>query len=142
MTDYLFRKLNSEDYEQYLLLINDFRETMFTQEEFINTLKKIELNSEIWVIEKDKKLIGTGTIIFEKKFIFNICTSAHLEDICIKKEERNCGYGKLLVNFLIGEAKKNKCYKVNLVCNENTKKFYKSCNMEERGVHMSYLITK
>ena len=134
------RKLNYDDYSQYYSLINDFRKTKFTEQEFICTLKNIETNSEIWVIELNNELICTATIIYETKFIFNICKSAHIEDVCTKSLFRNKGVGKKLINFLIEHAKTQNCYKINLVCNKDTSYFYKSCNFEERGVHMSYLL--
>ena len=140
--EYLIRKLSDSDYSQYLELINDFRPSNFNEIEFKENLKKINLSSDIWIIEKDSKIIATGTIIYENKFIFNICKCCHIEDICVKKELRNFGYGKIMMNYLINEATKNKCYKINLVCNKDTSKFYKSCNFEERGVQMSYLIEK
>jgi glucosamine-phosphate N-acetyltransferase len=140
--EYLIRKLSNNDYCQYLELINDFRPSIFNENEFKENLNKINLSSDIWIIEKDNKLIATGTIIYENKFIFNICKCCHIEDICVKKGLRNFGYGKIMMNYLIDEAKKNNCYKINLVCNKDTSKFYKSCNFEERGVQMSYLIEK
>ena len=65
---YIIRKLTKNDYENYLVMINNFRETTFTHLQFIETLKYIENFSEIWVIELEKEIIATGTIIFEKKF--------------------------------------------------------------------------
>ena len=64
---YLFRKLTEDDYEKYLKLINDFRETNFSKEAFVSILNKINNNSNIWVIVIDNKLIATGTIIYEYK---------------------------------------------------------------------------
>lgn len=136
----IIRKLSELDYNNYLELIRDFRDTFFTEDDFKNVLEKIKVNSDIWVIEIDKKLICTATIIYETKFIFNICKSAHIEDVCTKKEYRGMKYGKKMIEHLISEAKKNDCYKINLVCNKDTTNFYKSCGLEERGVQMSYLI--
>jgi glucosamine-phosphate N-acetyltransferase len=138
----IIKKLQKKDYLEYLNLINDFRSTNFTKEEFEENLDKININSDIWVIELDNKLICTSTIIYETKFIFNICKAAHIEDVCTKKEFRGMGYGKKLIEHLINEAIQNNCYKINLVCNKDTSYFYKCSNFEERGVHMSYLINK
>jgi hypothetical protein len=75
------RILNKDDYSQYLNLINIFRETSFTKEDFITNLLKINNNSNIWVIELNNKLIATGTLLYEYKFIHNISKIAHIEDI-------------------------------------------------------------
>jgi glucosamine-phosphate N-acetyltransferase len=135
--DIKIRILNENDYEEYFKLINIFRETFFTKEDFINNLFKINNNSNIWVIELNNKLIGTGTILYEYKFIHNISKIAHIEDICIDNNYRGKNYGKFLMNHLIDVAMKENCYKVTLYCKEDLEKFYKSCNMEKNGIQMA-----
>jgi len=135
--DYLIRKLTNNDYDEYLNLIIQFRKTNFTKDEFIIILNKINLYSEIWVIENNNKLIGTGTIIYEYKFIHNLSIYAHIEDICINDEMRNKGYGKILINYLIEKAKEKDCKKVNLVCEKNITPFYEKCGFEKKGFFMT-----
>ena len=139
MLNYNIRKLTNLDYNKYLVMINEFRTTVFTEEQFIETLQYIKPFSEIWVIEKDDDIIATGTIIYEKKFIFNCVKLAHIEDVCVKEKYRKFGFGKKIVNHLMNEAKKQECYKVTLVCNESNIGFYENCGMEMRGVQMSQL---
>ena len=136
------RKLGNNDYSEYLYLINQFRKTNFSNNEFIDTLIKIQLSSEIWVIEKDNKLIGTGTIIYEHKFIHNLAIYAHIEDICIDNNMRNDGYGKILINHLIGRAEEKGCKKITVTCSEYVSGFYKKCLFEENGIQMTYMIDK
>ena len=131
------RELVENDYENYLILINQFRKTNFSKEDFIEKLKKIKSNSNIFVIEHDNILIGTGTLLYETKFIYNICKLAHIEDICIHNEYRQYGYGKLLIKYLIEEAKKQNCYKVTLYCEDSLEGFYKSNGLEKRGIMMN-----
>jgi glucosamine-phosphate N-acetyltransferase len=131
------RILNKNDYNQYFYLINIFRKTDFTEEEFINNLLKINNNSNIWVIELNNKLIATGTILYEYKFIHNISKIAHIEDICVSINYRGKNYGKILMNHLIDEAKKENCYKATLYCNQDLEKFYKSYNMKKNGIQMA-----
>jgi glucosamine-phosphate N-acetyltransferase len=131
------RILNKDDYSQYFDLINIFRKTSFTNNDFINNLLKINNNSNIWVIELNNKLIATGTLLYEYKFIHNISKIAHIEDICVDNNYRGKNYGKILMKHLIDEAKKEKCYKVTLYCKEDLENFYKSCNMEKNGVQMA-----
>jgi len=132
-----FRKLSVNDYYSFLDLIRDFRDTNFTKDIFIDTLHKNMLNSDIYVAEYNNTLIATGTIIYETKFIFNICTLAHIEDICVKKEYRQMGLGKYIVSKLVDVAKQNKCYKVTLDCADNNVAFYEKCNFEKRGNQMT-----
>ena len=131
------RILNKDDYSQYFDLINIFRKTYFTKEDFLNNLLKINNNSNIWVIELNNKLIATGTLLYEYKFIHNISKIAHIEDICVDNNYRGKNYGKILTKHLIDEAKKENCYKVTLYCKEDLENFYKSCNMEKNGVQMA-----
>ncbi len=134
-----FRLLTDSDYIKYFILINEFRKTNFTEEMFINTLYLISKNSEIWVYEKDEELLATGTIIYEHKFLSNICIYAHIEDICVKASHRRQGLGKLLVKHLIERARH--CYKITLVCADNNILFYEACGLERRGNQMCQLLS-
>ena len=81
MNNYIIRKLENKDYNQYINLITQFRETNFTEKEYLSLLNIINNNSEIFIIEIDNRIIGTGTILYEYKFIRNICKLGHIEDI-------------------------------------------------------------
>ena len=139
--DFIVREIHSSDYNQYIKLINDFRETTFTENEFINNLNYLKLYSTIYVIEHNSNLIATGTLIIEQKLIFNCAKLGHIEDVCVKKEYRRRGFGKEIVNKLIEEAKKRNCYKITLTCSESNLDFYKSTGFEQRGYQMSQLLS-
>ena len=130
------RKLNKNDYDQYLPLINDLRDTYFSKIIFEELFDIINSNSTIWVIEEDGKLIGTGTILYEYKFIRNISKCAHIEDVCINKDYRGKNYGTLLIDHLITEAQNNNCYKVILDCNSELEKFYAKSGLIKNGIQM------
>ena len=142
MDNIVARELNVNDYEQFLRLINDFRQTNFTEEQFKEILKNFEKDqtTKIFVIEKDSNLIATATLIIEQKFIYNLSKLAHIEDVCVKKEMRKQGYGKLIINKIIDEAKKIGCYKITLDCSNENISFYKLSNFAVRGNQMSQLI--
>ena len=93
-------------------------------------------NSTIWVIEEDGKLIGTGTLLYEYKFIRDISKCAHIEDVCIKEGYRGKNYGTLLIDHLITEAQKNNCYKIILDCNSELEKFYAKSGLIKNGIQM------
>ena len=134
-----FRKVNEMDYHNYIVMINEFRSTTFSNEQFIETLKYMDSFSEIWVIEYENNIICTGTIIYEKKFIYNNSCLGHIEDICVKQNYRKNGIGKLLVEYLMNIAKEKGCYKVTLSCSEENSCFYIKCGLEKRGFQMSQL---
>lgn len=135
--DYTIRPLNNSDYTNYLHLINQFRTTTFTEEEYNRTLKHIHSNSTIWVLEYKNELIGTITILYEYKFIRNIVKLAHLEDVCIDTRYRKKGLGTLLLKFAISEAKKKECYKIILDCDDSLEPFYNKSEMIKNGIQMA-----
>ena len=133
----IFRHLNEKDYESFLLLINEFRETYFSFDEFKTILEK-QNNVSIYVLEdiESKKLVGAGTLLFETKFIHHISLYAHIEDIIIKKEYRKYGYGKMLIENLIKVCKQKKSYKILLDCDQELESFYEKCGFQNKGNQM------
>ncbi len=134
---YNIRKLNENDYIQYKKLINEFRETEFNEEQFKETLNKINNYSDIWIIEIDDEIITTITIIYEYKFIHNISKIAHIEDVCTLIKYRGKGYGKILLDYIINEVKKNNCYKITLYCKEELENFYCKTKFVKNGIQMA-----
>ena len=137
----MIRELNINDYSMFLELINKFRTTYFTKEQFINLLKSQKIKDNIiYIYEIDGKIIGTVKLMIETKFIFNISYVAHIEDIFIDENYRNLNIGKKLVKHCINIAKNKNCYKIICVCLDNVKKFYLKCDFELRGNFMSQLL--
>lgn len=131
------RTLKKYDYEQYLPLINSFRETNFSRIIFEEFYDKISANSEIYVIEEDGIIIGSGTILYEYKFIRNISKVAHIEDIIIAEKYRGKNYGAVLIDHLINVSQNNNCYKIILNCSDNLEKFYAKSGLIKNGISMS-----
>lgn len=65
---------------------------------------------------------------------------AYIEDIICDENYRKKGIGKSIMNQLFNYAKKNKCYKVVLQCNENKISFYKKCGYELHNHNMQNTI--
>ena len=135
--EYTIRALTNTDYTNYLQLINQFRSTTFTEEEYKNILNQIHENSTIWVIEYKQELIGTATLIYEYKFIRNIVKLAHVEDVCIDHRYRHNGFGTLLLKFLVNEATNQNCYKIILDCDETLEHFYNKSGFKKNGIQMA-----
>jgi glucosamine-phosphate N-acetyltransferase len=131
------RKLNINDYNEYHKLINEFRPTVFTEKQFINTLIQIKPYTDIWVIEKNNSIVGTATIIYEQKFIHNIGLTGHIEDVCISESQRKTGLGKKIIDNLIKEGIQKGCYKIILDCSEENQSFYEKCGLEKKGIQMA-----
>jgi len=127
------RKLTRRDYISYKILINDFRETMFSKKQFKKYIKR----NNVYVIAENKVLIGSGNIFYEYKLIHNSGVVAHIEDIIISKQHRGKGAGSLLINYLIKVAIKKKCYKIMLNCDKKIERFYMINGFARNGIEMA-----
>ena len=137
-----FRELYKSDYEEYIKLITEFRpvNNHITKETFENIYDIIFKNSIIFVIEIDNKLVASGKLLIEQKFIHNLAKYGYIEDIIVSKENRNNGLGKKIVKYIVDYCKENKFYKITLTCDEKLINFYKKNNFEVYQIHMSQLI--
>ena len=134
------RALTRNDYAAYFPLINQFRATRFTEYEFKAYMDTLPSNIEIWVIEDGGRLIATATLIFEPKLIFDMCTFAHIEDVCVATDYRKNRIGSTLMNDLVKRCDEKGCRKVTLVCNESVAPFYFANGFEKRGIQCSMLL--
>lgn len=72
-------------------------------------------------------VVGTASIIIEKKFIHKGGVVCHIEDVAVKKEYQGTGVGRALINHIENYAKKKGAYKLILDCSEKNKGFYEKC---------------
>ena len=132
------RLLEQKDYYKYHKLINEFRKTDFSYNNFCNFIN--EKNIQVWIIEDKNEIVGAATLLFEQKLIHNFGIVAHIEDVVISKNFRRQNYGKILIEYLIKKAKEKKCYKVILNCDAKIEDFYNKCNFKQNGIHMSHYL--
>jgi len=135
----IIRKLEKSDYDlNYFDLLSQLTICPKpTQDEFNNFIDNIG-QSDIYVLlnESQTKIIGTGTLLIEKKIIHQMGKIGHIEDIVIDKDYRGQGYGQLMINFLIHCGREKKCYKMLLNCQEDKVSFYEKCNFQQKGFEM------
>jgi len=94
-------------------------------------------NHIILVIEKDNKIVSTGTALIETKLIHNSGKVGHIEDIVTHKDYRGNGYAKKIINKLKKYITQQDCYKVILNCSHENKLYYeKNVNMKQKGICM------
>ena len=60
----------------------------------------------------DKRLVATGTVFTEPKFLRGCSKVGHIEDIAVSKEMQGKGLGKVLINILTDLSERVGCYKV------------------------------
>ncbi|KAF3954089.1 hypothetical protein CMV_020518 [Castanea mollissima] len=72
----------------------------------------------ISVIEDESpgKIIATGSIFIEKKFLRNCGKVGHIEDVVVDSNARGLKLGKKIIAFLTKHAHLMGCYKVILDC--------------------------
>lgn len=87
---------------------------------------------ETYVMVDGAKVIGTGSIVYEKKFSHGGQYEGKISDVVIAEEYEKQGHGTTLVEFLIQQASVT-CYKVTLNCKKELVNFYRLCGMRESG---------
>ena len=136
----MIRKLAKSDFNnKYLDLLDQLSSTNqenITYDKFELFINQLNNNHNIYVIEKNNKIIASGTLLIENKIIHNFGKVGHIEDIVVDFNERGSGLGKLIINHLIETAKNLNCYKIILNCNESNVKFYEKCGFTKKELEM------
>ena len=86
----------------------------------------------VFVGEEDREIVATANLIIDQKVIRNGGRAARIEEVVVKEEKRGCGYGREMVEYLVEEAKRRRCYKITLVCNDANVGFYEKCGMKKQ----------
>jgi len=135
----MLRVLQKTDYKDYIELLSQLTEVGdITEEEFILKYNEIKSNffHKIYVIVENDKVIGTGTLLIEPKFLHQCKNVGHIEDIVIHKDYRGKKYGKKILELLLSVADRYNCYKVILNCKESNKGFYEKMNFKFKEITM------
>ncbi|CAI0391847.1 unnamed protein product [Linum tenue] len=92
----------------------------------------------ICVIEDERqgKIVATGCVFVEKKFLRNCGKVGHIEDVVVDSGARGLHLGKKIVEFLADHARSKGCYKVILDCSSENKAFYERCGFKEKEIQM------
>ncbi|KAI1383978.1 acyl-CoA N-acyltransferase [Hypoxylon trugodes] len=90
------------------------------------------------VIEHQGRIVGTGALVVEKKFIHQRGKAGHIEEISIAKEHQKKGLGLKMIQALDSVAVNLGCYKNILNCGAKNEPFYKKCGFGHTGLEMSH----
>ncbi|KAI1761148.1 acyl-CoA N-acyltransferase [Hypoxylon sp. FL1150] len=90
------------------------------------------------VIEYEGRIVGTGALIVEKKFIHRRGKIGHVEEISIAKEHQGKGLGLKMIQALDSLAVNLGCYKNILNCGPRNEPFYVKCGYQNSGIEMSH----
>ncbi|KAI1809908.1 acyl-CoA N-acyltransferase [Poronia punctata] len=89
------------------------------------------------VIEYQARIVGTGCVVVEKKFIHAHGKCAHIEEIAVATEHQGKGLGLKMMQALESIAVATGCYKSILNCGPRNEAFYRKCGYHNSGIEMS-----
>ncbi|KAJ2906012.1 Acetyltransferase [Zalerion maritima] len=89
-----------------------------------------------------KKVVGTGALLIEKKFIHSLGSAGHIEDIAVDKTQQGKKLGLRIINALDFISEKVGCYKTILDCSEANEGFYVKCGYKRAGRQMAHYYNK
>lgn len=139
--DFVLRPLSSSDYEKgftdvlsQLTRIGEVTKSDFTER--FNQMK-VAYGYYPIVIEHTKanngngKIVGTGMLEIEQKFIHSCALRGRVEEVVVDKEYRGKKFGKLVLAVVTALSKKLNCYKTTLECKVENIDFYNKFKYKE-----------
>ncbi|AEO64968.1 59a77614-943d-4269-aec8-325ef5624384 [Thermothielavioides terrestris] len=84
------------------------------------------------------RIVGTGALLAERKFIHNLGSVGHIEDIAVAKDQQGKKLGLRIIQALDYIAKRVGCYKTILDCSEHNEGFYVKCGFRRAGLEMAH----
>jgi len=83
------------------------------------------------------RVVGTGTLFIERKFIRNLGKVGHIEDIAVGKDMQGKKLGLRIIQALVGVSEQVGCYKTILNCSDENIPFYQKCGFEKKENEMA-----
>lgn len=139
----VIRRLEETDYnKEYLQLLKQLTSVdpdKISRKDFKEFMENLNENHMIFVIEdlESKIIIGTITILIEKKIIHNLGIVVHIEDLVIHMDYRKKGLGNKLLEFAKGISKECKAYKIILDCSNELEIFYNKHDFKKMNIQMA-----
>ncbi|KAF2130863.1 glucosamine 6-phosphate N-acetyltransferas-like protein [Dothidotthia symphoricarpi CBS 119687] len=90
------------------------------------------------ITDSSDKIVGTGALIVERKFIHCLGVVGHIEDIAVAKDQQGKKLGLRIIQALDFVAEKVGCYKTILDCSEANEGFYVKCGFKRAGLEMAH----
>ncbi|RDW72613.1 glucosamine 6-phosphate N-acetyltransferase [Aspergillus mulundensis] len=90
------------------------------------------------IVDEQEKIVATGSLIVERKFIHSLGMVGHIEDIAVEKGQQGKKLGLRVIQALDFVAEKVGCYKTILDCSEANEGFYLKCGFKRAGLEMAH----
>jgi glucosamine-phosphate N-acetyltransferase len=89
-----------------------------------------------FVAYQGEHLVGTASLLIERKFIHNGGCLAHIEDVVVRADYRGQDVGSKLLAHCEQEARRADCYRMVLHCTQAARGFYERGNFVAHGLEM------
>ena len=136
----IIRKLQAKDLENgFLDTMEGLAPTHLTPARAAKILKKRErmgMRTYVVCLPGTEYIVGTASLAFQIKMFRGGGVVGIIEDVVIHPEHRGKYYGVQLINHLVKAAKKAKCYKVILYCNNKNVTYYEQFGFHSHEVLM------
>jgi glucosamine-phosphate N-acetyltransferase len=122
----IIRMLEPVDFERgFVETLTALAPVDLTREELeaIHQMRKAA-GVQTWVMSDEDQVIGTASLLVERKFIRRGGWVGHVEDVAVRSENAGQGIGSALVEHITAEACRLGCYKVILNCLDHLIPFY------------------
>jgi glucosamine-phosphate N-acetyltransferase len=141
---YTIRALRKSDYQRgfldclrVLTTVGDITESEWdTRYDWMSTQGKG--GYYLLVVDDGDRIVGTGALIVERKFIHHLGLVGHIEDIAVAKDQQGKKLGLKIIQALDFIAAKVGCYKSILDCSEANEGFYVKCGFKRAGLEMAH----
>ncbi|KAG0225572.1 Glucosamine-phosphate N-acetyltransferase-like protein [Actinomortierella wolfii] len=87
------------------------------------------------------RIVASGTLIVEQKFIRGGGKAGHIEDIVVHDSQRGKKFGIRLIDQLKYLANQLGCYKLLLTCSESNEAFYEKSAFTRKDLHMALYLS-
>ncbi|KAI9593507.1 acyl-CoA N-acyltransferase [Syncephalis fuscata] len=147
-TGFEMRPLAVEDYDKgYLVCLEQLAEVgKVTREQFTAQFNLMRRHGSTLVIVIEDvrihKIVATGTLVIEQKFLRGCSSAGHIEDIVVDAQQRGTGFGARIIKQLTHMATVLGCYKLLLNCAEHNVGFYERCGLSLSSVQMKRYLKK
>ena len=129
----------------FLEALSALKPVELTEQQAIDVYRE-RLKSRIrtYVAMIDGRIAGTASVFIEPKFIHSGGVVGHIEDVAVHPGFQNHGIGRSLVEHLLEECRRFRCYKVILDCAEGVIPFYEKLGFHkwERAMRIDLLIRR
>ncbi|OAF71173.1 hypothetical protein A3Q56_01025 [Intoshia linei] len=128
ISDYLNEKVVSDLRRFYELLSQLTHAKKKSFKEFSDRFDEIFKTGDnfICIIEIEKKIVATASLLIEYKFTRDHKLRGRLEDIVVDVKYRQNGFASILINILNKIGENLNCYKLSLDCFDKYKKCYQN----------------